>query len=48
MGPVPARTRRPVSLLDRLVHHNNVIATEGESYRMREARAKTGGRPTKP
>ncbi len=37
-----------VSLLDRLLHHNNVVATDGESYRMREARARSGGRPSKP
>jgi DNA replication protein DnaC len=35
-----------VSLLDRLLHHANVIITDGESYRMREARAK-GGTATK-
>ena len=35
-----------VSLLDRLLHHNNIVATEGESYRMREARTYSGGRPT--
>ena len=35
-----------VSLLDRLLHHNNVVATDGESYRMRQARTHTGGRPT--
>jgi DNA replication protein DnaC len=29
-----------VSLLDRLLHHANIIVTDGESYRMREARAK--------
>jgi DNA replication protein DnaC len=29
-----------VSLLDRLLHHATVIVTEGESYRMREAREK--------
>jgi DNA replication protein DnaC len=29
-----------VSLLDRLLHHANVIVTDGESHRMREARAK--------
>ena len=27
-----------VSLLDRLLHHANVVVTDGESYRMREAR----------
>jgi len=32
-----------VSLLDRLLHHANVVVTEGDSYRMREARAKQGG-----
>jgi DNA replication protein DnaC len=31
-----------VSLLDRLLHHAVVITTEGESYRMKEARAKGG------
>lgn len=35
-----------VSLLDRLLHHSVVVLTEGESFRMKEARAK-GGR-TKP
>jgi DNA replication protein DnaC len=35
-----------VSLLDRLLHHANVIVTDGESYRMREARTK-GGTTTK-
>lgn len=33
-----------VSLLDRLLHHASVVVTQGESYRMREARQK-GGRP---
>jgi DNA replication protein DnaC len=32
-----------VSLLDRLLHHANVVITEGDSYRMREARTKRGG-----
>ncbi|MGH3184019.1 MAG: IS21-like element helper ATPase IstB [Streptosporangiaceae bacterium] len=37
-----------VSLLDRLLHHSIVVVTEGESFRMREARQKGGGpRPTK-
>ncbi|HEU4948287.1 MAG TPA: IS21-like element helper ATPase IstB [Kribbella sp.] len=31
-----------VSLLDRLLHHANVVVTEGDSYRMREARTKGG------
>ena len=35
-----------VSLLDRLLHHANVIITDGDSYRMRQARAK-GGPATK-
>ena len=30
------------SLLDRLLHHANVVVTAGDSYRMREARAKGG------
>ncbi len=37
-----------VSLLDRLLHHNNIVATQGESYRMRDARTRTGGRPSTP
>jgi DNA replication protein DnaC len=31
-----------VSLLDRLLHHANVVVTSGDSYRMRQARAKGG------
>jgi DNA replication protein DnaC len=34
-----------VSMLDRLLHHATVVVTEGESFRMREARARGGGRP---
>lgn len=37
-----------VSLLDRLLHHASVVVTEGESFRMREARTRGGGRLTKP
>ena len=33
-----------VSLLDRLLHHNNLVVTEGQSYRMRQARTR-GGAP---
>jgi hypothetical protein len=36
-----------VSLPKRLLHHNNVVATDGESYRTREARSQSGGRRTK-
>ncbi len=33
-----------VSLLDRLLHHANVVITDGESHRVREARSRrTGG-----
>jgi DNA replication protein DnaC len=35
-----------VSLLDRLLHHANIVITEGDSYRMRDARTK-GGTTTK-
>ena len=35
-----------VSLLDRLLHHANIVVTEGDSYRMREARTR-GGTTTK-
>jgi DNA replication protein DnaC len=34
-----------VSLLDRLLHHCSVVVTDGDSYRMKQARARTGGRP---
>jgi len=34
-----------VSLLDRLLHHATVVLTEGESFRMKEARARGGGHP---
>jgi DNA replication protein DnaC len=37
-----------VSLLDRLLHHANVVVTDGESYRMRQARTKQGGTAKKP
>jgi DNA replication protein DnaC len=36
-----------VSLLDRLLHHANVVVTDGDSYRMREARARGGNTLTK-
>jgi DNA replication protein DnaC len=36
-----------VSLLDRLLHHSNVVVTEGESFRMRQARSRGGTRPKK-
>ena len=34
-----------VSMLDRLLHHATVVITEGESFRMREARARGGAHP---
>jgi DNA replication protein DnaC len=37
-----------VSLLDRLLHHASVVVTDGDSYRMRQARARGGSRTTKP
>ena len=37
-----------VSLLDRLLHHANVVVTAGDSYRMRQARAKGGTPLNKP
>jgi len=36
-----------VSLLDRLLHHCNVVVTDGESFRMREARANGRRKPKK-
>ena len=35
-----------VSLLDRLLHHANVVVTDGESYRMRQARTRQPGGTT--
>jgi DNA replication protein DnaC len=32
-----------VSLLDRLLHHCSVVVTDGDSFRMKQARARTGG-----
>jgi DNA replication protein DnaC len=32
-----------VSLLDRLLHHCHTVVTNGDSYRMKQARARTGG-----
>ncbi|MDQ1646423.1 MAG: hypothetical protein QOJ50_2607 [Cryptosporangiaceae bacterium] len=37
-----------VSLLDRLLHHASVVVTEGESFRMHQARTRGGARPGKP
>jgi DNA replication protein DnaC len=37
-----------VSLLDRLLHHASVVVTSGDSYRMRQARAKGGITLNKP
>jgi DNA replication protein DnaC len=33
------------ALIDRVIHHADVIAIEGESYRLREARDRAGQRP---
>jgi DNA replication protein DnaC len=32
-----------VSMLDRLLHHCHVVVTDGDSYRMKQARQRTGG-----
>ena len=34
-----------VSLLDRLLHHSIVVVTDGESFRMRQARERGGPKP---
>ena len=31
-----------VSMLDRLLHHCHVVVTDGDSYRMKQARARGG------
>ncbi|MDA8038434.1 MAG: ATP-binding protein [Actinomycetota bacterium] len=43
-GPYTVRSRKGLVLLDRLLHHASVVATEGESYRMKQAKQR-GGRP---
>jgi DNA replication protein DnaC len=35
------------SLLDRLLHHAVIVVTEGESFRMKEARSRAGGHPAR-
>lgn len=35
-----------VAMLDRLLHHATTVVTSGDSYRMKEARARGGGLPT--
>lgn len=40
---LPERTTA-VSMLDRLLHHSHTVVTDGDSYRMRQARAKGGTR----
>jgi DNA replication protein DnaC len=42
MGPVLPEHVTATSLLDRLLHHATVVVTDGESFRMREARTRTG------
>jgi hypothetical protein len=32
-------------MLDRLLHHCHVIITDGDSYRMKQARARGGTKP---
>lgn len=32
-----------VSMLDRLLHHATTVVTNGQSYRMRQARQRQGG-----
>jgi hypothetical protein len=39
--PVPTAV---TALLDRLLHHAVVVVTEGDSFRLREARARGDGR----
>lgn len=36
------------ALIDRVIHHADIIAIEGESYRLREAKARTGARRAPP
>ena len=36
-----------VSMIDRILHHAVVVVTEGESFRMKEARTRGGELPKK-
>ena len=47
VGFLPEHTTA-VSLLDRLLHHANTVVTDGESYRMRQARQRGGTKINKP
>jgi hypothetical protein len=38
----PLAEWRVVSLVDRLVHHAEILAIEGESYRFKEAQERAG------
>jgi len=45
MGSLPAGRTTAVSMIDRIVHHAFVVVTEGESFRMKEAKTRGGGPP---
>ncbi len=47
LGWLAERSRTAVSMLDRLLHHCHVVVTNGDSYRMKQARAR-GGDTRKP
>ena len=40
--------RHAVSMLDRLLHHATTVITNGQSYRMLQARQRRGGPPLTP
>jgi hypothetical protein len=43
VGPSPAASASSFTvLIDRVIHHCDVLATEGESYRLREAEKRVG------
>ncbi len=42
-GSIPVAASKPLNLH----HHAVVVVTEGESFRMKEAKARGGGRPKK-
>jgi hypothetical protein len=39
VGAIPARAHDDAPMIDRLLHHS-VMVTQGESFRMREARSR--------
>ena len=48
MGRVFPNAACVVSIVDRLVHHSEILVIEGESYRMKEAKERAGRKKKAP